>query len=140
MPAVFASPASNHIPWLVSGRESTVSGLEHAVFTMAPVTISLPRLQLECRQDQLDAVIQGFFVVDLPSSMMSTVLTVEDLSRTVSEEQLWINRVGPCRLRISVSVSGKPLSDLEHALTVVNWVQTDEVTKSTPQTDRCREC
>lgn len=89
-----------------------IRGLLYLEPNMALVTISLPALQLRSRRDDLEVTIRGFLVLALPETLLGTdslpvVSTIDDLENLVTEQQAWINRVGPCLLRFSSSTSSQ---------------------------------
>lgn len=75
-----------------------------------PSTIPLHELRVVNKQHKLEANIQSSFCVDLPQGF-KRIGNLDQLTQAIRERQLWIARIGPCYLELSIHIDNVPILD-----------------------------
>lgn len=93
---------------------------------MPHANVSLPRLHIASRREDVELVLQGSLLLTLPDNFTSPA-TSGELLKLVTEGHLWTRRTGSCHFNVLVSAGGQPITGDDKETRLAEWIQTCEV-------------
>ncbi|CAM1504136.1 Fc.00g017270.m01.CDS01 [Cosmosporella sp. VM-42] len=94
--------------------------------TLVTSTVALPPLRVLLKQENLQADATLSLCLDLPEELPHAT-TVDGLVEVVKEKNLWIARVGPCFIEVSLAINGDAILENSRIESLVRSIQNLDV-------------
>lgn len=93
---------------------------------MQLASVNLPRIHLSDNGQHLDLSLEGSMKLQFPGGV-TIPQTSTDLLKLVTEEHLWIARIGSCHFHVIVSIQGECVTARDLVAEFIEWIQSCEV-------------
>ncbi|PNY24080.1 Ras guanine nucleotide exchange factor A [Tolypocladium capitatum] len=108
------------------GRDGSEQDEVSLVCQMPHTNVSLPRLHIASRREDVELVLQGSLLLTFPDNLSSPA-TSSELLELVTKGYLWTRRTGSCHFNISISAGGEPITGGDHEMRLAEWIQACEI-------------